>query len=123
MDKYADDKFSFELIDGILHVLAITEFVDFKTIDDAINKRNEYLKDKKYPMFSDIRKVKSITREARERLAAEDAGTGVNAVAILVSTKAQRIIYSFFNSIYGAPAPAKIFSNKEKALAWLQQYK
>lgn len=68
----------------------------------------EITQNKPYPMFSDI------TREARERMARKDAGKGVIAIAILINSSVQRMIYIFFNSIYKAPAPAQLLLIKKK---------
>ncbi len=109
--------------DDIIHVTFISEHYTEEMIDEAIKQRLEMTKDRIYPMFADISRVKSFTREARQRLAQKDAGLGTKAVAILTNSKAQEVLYNFFNTIYKAPAPAKMFTNKEKALEWLQQFK
>jgi len=123
MTENSEDRFSFKIEDGIVHAVFYKEFVDYDYVDAGVKARLELTGEKSYPMFSDFRKVKSSTREARERMAAKDAGIGVSAVAILVNSKIQRVIYNFFNSIYKSPAPARLFTDREKALKWLEQYK
>jgi len=123
MKFYYSKNFKIEIINNIVQITVYCEFADFDIVNEGILSRNELCEGKTYPLFSDIRTLKSSTREARERMAAKDAGIGVSAVAILINSKAQRIIYNFFNSIYKAPAPTRLFTNKEKALKWLEQYK
>lgn len=120
---YVDDRFSIQLKDGIVYFTFNKEYIDFVLVDDAVNKRIELTGGKPYPIFSDFRLVKNGSREARERMAAKDAGIGVTAVAVLINSKVHKTIYNFFHSIYKAPAPAKLFTDKEKALKWLEQFK
>lgn len=123
MNEYLDDNIHIKLEDNIIYVVFLKEFYEFEAVDVAIKKKLEIIGDGTYPMFSDFRKVKSGTREARQRFSDKDAGTGVKAVAIFINSKIQKIIYNFFNSIYKAPAPTRIFTDKEKALKWLEQFK
>lgn len=123
MIHYQDENFSIELINGILHVEWMKETYDYETIDYIIKKRIEMVEGNSYPIFTDLRKLKGGSRQARERLAGKDAGVGVSAVAVLVSTRVQKTMYNFFNAIYKAPVQAKVFTDKEKALQWLEKYK
>jgi type III secretory pathway component EscU len=121
--EYKEDRFIIKIVNGIVQIEWLVSFIDYDFINDIINKRLEITKDKTYPMFTDMRKVKSGTRQARERLASSDSAFGVAAGAILVSTKVHVIMYRFFNTIYKSPVPAKLFTDKDKALQWLEQYK
>lgn len=123
MNEYLDENFHIKLEDGIVKIIWLKEYYDYPTVDLGIKKRIEISGGHDGPMFSDFRKVKSGSREARERLAGKDAGTNVTAVAVLVSTEVHKVLFSFFNSIYKAPAPTKIFTSEEKALKWLEKYK
>jgi hypothetical protein len=123
LSEYRDERFSVQLIDGYVYIVYLKEYVDYDYVDDMINARLKLIGNQTLPIFSDFRKVKSGTREARERMARSDAGIGVNAVAILIESEIHRIIFKFFNSIYKAPAPSKLFTNKGKALEWLEQFK
>ncbi len=109
--------------DDIIYVTFLCEHYTEEMINSAIKQRIAITKDKSYPMFADIRKIKSFTREARQRLAQKDSGYGTKAAAILIDSKIQEVLYNFFNTIYKAPSPAKMFTNREKAIEWLQQFK
>ena len=123
MNEYLDENFHIKLENNIIKIIWLKEYYDYNTVDLGIKKRIEISGKSAYPLFSDFRKVKSGSREARERLAGKDAGTNVTAVAVLVSTEVHKVLFSFFNSIYKAPAPTKIFTSTEKALEWLEKYK
>ncbi len=121
--EYSDSRFSVKLENGIMHISYKQEFVDYDYVNDLINKRLEISGKKSYPMLSDFRIVKNGSRDARQRFAEKDAGEGVDVVAIVVKSKVQKMMYEFFNMIYKAPAPAKLFTDKEQALKWLEKQK
>ena len=123
MEKFENDDWKVWIEDEIVYVKCLAEHYTCKMIDEGIKERREITKDKSYVMFADIRNVKSITREARQRLSQEDAGTGTIAVAFLSNSKVHEVIYNFFNVIYKAPAPTKGFTDEKKAIEWLQKYK
>lgn len=123
MNEYIDERFSFKLENGIIFCEWLKEHIDYKYVDEGIKIRLDITKDSDVLMLSDITKVKSGTREARQRMSEKDAGKGVKAVAVLVNSKVQKILYNFFNNIYKAPAPTKLFTNKAEAIKWLEKFK
>jgi hypothetical protein len=123
MNEYSDERFSIKIEGDIVHVTFKQNHLDYKLADDGINIRKEMTKGGQYLMFSDARKMKTASREARERMSEKDAGADIIAVAILVESSFQRIMFNFFHSIYKAPKPTKLFTNKEKALVWLNSIK
>ncbi len=123
MKEYKDDGFHMYIDDGIVFIEWLKSDYKYEDVDNAIKMRLELTGNKDYPMFSDIRKVKLGTREARQRLSHKDAGLGVKAVGILMDSKVQQVMFNFFNAVYKSPAPNRIFSNKEAAVKWLQKYK
>ena len=111
------------LEDGIVYTVLNYEMFTEEMVESGIKQRLAITKDKAYPIYADVRKIKNFTREARQRLAQKDAAFGTAAVAILINSKVQEVLYNFFNVIYKAPAPAKMFTDEAKAIEWLQQYK
>ncbi len=116
-EKYAE----IWIEDGIVNVVFTHEHYTKPMIDAAIKYRKEITKDKTYPMLSDIRKIKSSTREARQRLIAKDSIYGTNFVAILINSNFQKIMYNLFKAIFHAPTLAQLFTNKEEAVKWLKE--
>ena len=116
------ENIKFWVEDNIMHVEFLAETISYQDVDEAVKKRLEFSKGNEYLMFGDLRKTKKITREARERFSGKDAGKGIKAVAILINSKTQAVIYNFFSKIYKPPAPAKIFYDKKKALMWLRKF-
>jgi len=107
----------------ILNVVFHKETLSFEDADSAIKRRIEMVKGQSFLFFSDARKIKNVSREARTRMAQKDSTTGVIAAAILINSKTHRIMYNFFMKIYKPDANSKIFTDKDKALEWLYQQK
>jgi hypothetical protein len=123
MKEFVDDRFSIRLDDGIVYVEWFSTYITYDIVNDGIKIRKDISSGDMYPMLSDIRKVKSGSREARQRLSDKDAGEGISAVAVLIQSKTHRILYNFFTSIYKDPSPTRLFTDEAEALKWLQQFK
>lgn len=111
------------IADEIVHVEFTCEHYTEAMVDEAIKQRLEITKDGIYPMLSNLQNFKSATKGAKQRIIQNDAAFGTKAVAVLINSKVQEVIYNFFILFYKAPTPIKMFTNKEKALEWLKQYK
>ena len=123
MESYIDEDFSIKIEDGIVFIEFFREHGDLQFAEKGIMKRIEITQGRKFPIVSDMRIMKTTTREGRQRMAQPDAGAGVTAVAIIVNSKVQQVIYNLFAAIYKAPAPARVFTSKESAVQWIQQFK
>ena len=97
--------------------------VTVEIIDEAIIQRLNLQKGKDYVMISDIRNVKKANRAARERIGKQDSAEGTIAVGVIINSKIQAMMYNFFNTVYKAPRPAKLFTDVNEALKWLEQFK
>lgn len=123
MEKFENEDWKMWIEDDIVYVKFLTSHYTEKMVDEGIKGRLSITKGKEYLMFSDICKVKGSTREARQRMSGRDGGKGIIAVAIISKSKIQEVMYNFFNVIYKAPAPAKMFTDEKKALEWLKMIK
>ncbi len=123
MDIYQDDFFKMWLEDDIIQTDFYCETLTVDIAEKGIQERLKFLTNKPYPMLSDCRKIKMVSSEARDKMSQKDAGQGLSSVAIIVNSKVHEVIYNFFAAINKTPAPTKLFTNKEKALAWLKAQK
>ena len=125
MEKYESERIRVYIKDKIAFVEIIAEKIDNKIAHEGIEARLNLSNGNCYPLISDIRNVKNTTREARQILANKKAQIGVTACAVITSSMVQQIMFNFFLAIYGtiAPIQTKLFLEKEKALAWIEQYK
>jgi len=75
---------------------------------------------KKVPVLADIRKLKSMTREARKHYST--AISLVSAIALLASSPATQVIANFFLGLNRPNVPTQMFTDEEKAVAWLRRH-
>jgi hypothetical protein len=71
------------------------------------------------PLLADIRKVKSLTREARKYL---DDASWFSALALLAGSPATQMMVNFFIGMSRPKVPTHMFTDEEKALAWLRRH-
>ena len=66
--------------------------------------------------------VISMDKEARDFLSSKEGIKGLKAGAIVLDSPFSSFLGNFFIKISKPKIPAKIFSNKEDALKWLEKY-
>jgi hypothetical protein len=123
MGSCIDEEFSIKIEDGIVYIEFFIEHGTYEFVDRGIKKRIELTNGKAYPMVSDVRSMKTSTREGRQRMSEPDSGEGVIAGAVIINSKVQKVIYNLFQAIYKAPTQVKLFNNKEEAVEWVKQFK
>jgi hypothetical protein len=109
------------LNNGIMYAVFNCKHVTEQMIDDVIRLKISICGKDEYPQLADARKVRLVTKAARERMVQKDAGENISKVAVWVNNEAQRIIIEFFDAIYHPLKPTKVFTNKEKAIDWLKK--
>jgi len=114
----------FELVDDIL---ILTYNADLEiTLDiarEVVRSRLEFTGSRAYPLLILDDGVKSMSKEARDYFSS-DAGTeGVKAGAMLLKSVFSTFLVNFFLKVTQPKIPAKIFTEKAKAIEWLEQYK
>jgi hypothetical protein len=67
--------------------------------------------------------VVSMDKQARDYLASEDGVRGFKAAAIILDSPFSSFLVNFFVSVTKPKIPVKMFSKKEAALKWLQQFR
>ena len=75
------------------------------------------------PILTDISDVKSVTRQAREHFASEEAERNCLASGVVVSSPVSRAIGNFFLGMLKHSFPVKLFDSHEKALEWLKRFR
>ncbi|MGZ4077169.1 MAG: DUF7793 family protein, partial [Bacteroidia bacterium] len=77
---------------------------------------------KVYPLLVNLKQINSITKEARDHFSMQNRSPGVCAIAMLIKSPVSKIIGNFFLGLNKSTVPAKLFTNEEKAIAWLKQF-
>jgi predicted ATPase len=94
----------------------ITEEMARKTVRELMSLTSG----KRIALLADIRQQKSITREARVFYG--NATQAYAALALLAGSPATRVIANFFIGLSHPKVPTQIFTDEEKAVAWLRHY-
>ena len=116
----------FEMADGIVYMtykdgLKIT----LENAKRIVIDRKKFTEGKIYPGIIFMTGLTSINREAREYLASDEAIIGINACAVVSDSVFNKFLANFFLriSFVKPKMPAKLFTDKAKALKWLEKYK
>jgi hypothetical protein len=72
----------------------------------------------KFALIVDTRKIKSITKEARDYFSLNGRESRVVAFAILIDSPLSVIIGNFFMGLNKPRVPVKLFNSESKAIAW-----
>ena len=75
-----------------------------------------------YPILVNLKKINSITKEARDHFSMAGRTPGVNAIALLINSPVSRIVGNFFLGFNKSQVPTKLFTEHGTALAWLKQF-
>jgi hypothetical protein len=74
------------------------------------------------PLLVDLRKIKSISKEARDHFSMRGRTNRVNAIAMLINSPASKVIGNFYILFSKPTTPTKLFTDENQALAWLRQF-
>jgi len=96
--------------------VVVTEDLAQRTIEELLALTSG----KRIPVLADIRLVRSTTREARTFYG--NATTTFSALALLAGSPATQVIANFFIGLNRPNVPTQMFTDEEKALAWLGRY-
>jgi hypothetical protein len=109
--------------DGICYTVvkpnAVVQLEDAKENSASIK---EISGDAIYPILVNLKEINSISKEARDHFSMQGRTPGVNAIAMLIRSPVSTIIGNFFLGINKSAVPTKLFTNEDKAAAWLKQF-
>lgn len=107
---------------GILYfVYKPNTTVDLTAAKQIVSDRINFQHQIDYPIFCDIRGMKSVDKAAREFLAKEGSSY-TKGVAVVVDSPMTKIIGNFYLGLNKPLAPTKMFTEKHEALEYLRQF-
>jgi hypothetical protein len=108
--------------DGIVCVTWIpnTE-IDLDAAKESLAAVDTLCQGNPHPLLFDMRRIKSIDREAREYYFGP-SGSGMDAVALLIDSEVGRFIANVILRINKPTTPLQIFTSETEALKWLQTF-
>jgi len=124
MDKpnFENEYATFWIEAGILYfVYKRNTTIDLNAAKQIVNDRIKFQQLVDYPILCDIRGMKSIDRAARDFLAKEGSSY-TKGVAVVVDTPMTKIISNFYLGLNKPIAPTKMFTERQEALNYLQQF-
>ncbi len=95
------------------------ELEDIRQIQEA---REKMVGNAPYSILNIAGKYSNITTEAREYAVRKEVIRNRVALAIVISSLAQRIIGNFFVKSHQPGTPARIFNSEDEAIKWLKKY-
>lgn len=99
--------------------------IDKQVAMQIVADRLDFFNNQDYPLLIDGRDIKSINWEAREYFTRPEGKKGITACALLAGTRLTNLIGNLFIKITEKKYdfPVRLFTDKQKAFDWLQQYK
>lgn len=114
---------TFQLEEGVLHATYKSVEVTEDIAKEVVKTRKAYCDYKTYPHLLMETSVAKITKEARDYFATDESTEGVAAGAIIVKSAFKMTLLNFFLKVSKPEVPARLFTNKEDAIQWLQDFK
>ncbi len=112
------------LDDGIIQIVFdadVTISIDFAKA--IIQRRLELSNFKDYPLYVDIRGVLSVDEKARKYLSSSEGTKNALGAAIHVNSPISKFLGNLFIKVDKPDKPAKLFTDKAEAIAWLKKIK
>lgn len=120
--RFENDYATFWIEAGILYfVYKPNATINLDAAKQIVNDRINFQQQVDYPIFCDIRGIKSIDKAARDFLA-KDGSSYTKGVAVIVDTPMTKIISNFYLGLNKPLAPTKMFTEQQEALNYLQQF-
>ncbi len=113
------------LQDGVIYVVYKPHLrsIDIEVAKKMVHDRLIVSNGISRPVFIDTCNAKGINEEAKEYMATGDAMKYLNATALLVHNRVSKLVANFYISLSRPKIPTKVFTDKEKALKWLELFK
>lgn len=94
--------------------------IEIEEMKESVAVRNQLIGNKRAPVLNDMRRIRSVTREARSFPSQPENANYVLAMAILQNSAVTQIIGNLFVNFSKPPYPTKLFASEEDAIRWLR---
>ncbi len=110
-----NDIFNFKYREGVVIDLEAAKFIS--------SERKKLFEGKRYAILVDGRDLKSILPPASKYFSSKENTELFTASAFLVGSALSRFFGNYYLKFFPPNIPTALFTNKEKAIEWLLQYK
>jgi hypothetical protein len=113
---------TYEIRDGILYSVFIKNvLIDMPAAEIIVNERLELCNGKNYPTLFEYDNFEYADKEVRNYMNTEGI-RGMSAGAIVTKSLTVKTFFNFYVAVSKPAIPAKVFTDREKAIAWLSQF-
>ena len=109
--------------DGICRIIHVpgaeVSLEDARETMSAYKKLNQ---GKRLPLLIDTKTMRSLSRDARQYYASEEAAACASAAAIIVGTPVSKVLGNFYIGLSNPHLPSRLFSSEDQALEWLRGF-
>jgi hypothetical protein len=109
-----------DIMNIVFHPETVISIEDAKKV---VQERIKLCNNKDYPIYADVGGVISIDAATRKYFKGPEARKNAKATAMYVNTPISRFLGNLFMKVDRPIMPTKMFTNREKALKWLNQFK
>ena len=123
MNRFRNEYIEFWLEGDFLFAIYSDKKLTLEAAKEIVHARHFMTEGKDYFVLIDYSAGITADKDVRDFLAGPEAIHGIKAGAIVVKNQFQKILANMFLNFSRPPIPARIFSDRETALAWLKEYK
>lgn len=117
--NFITKEYTINIEDNLYECIYHTDVLNIDVARNMVEYRHSIMPTNKIIVFADLRKVRTISKEARDYLSQGKAVENVIAAALLANSISARLIFNFFLNFNKPPLPIKLFQTREEALKWL----
>jgi len=115
---------SMEIRDDILYFTYLSGgTIHLDIAKEIVNQRLEYTNKVPYPLLVTYEGLRAMDKQARDYFAAKEGVEGVLADSLVVNSIYTQFFGNMFLKITQTSIPSKLFTDKQEALKWLEQFK
>jgi hypothetical protein len=108
--------------DGIVHIINSPGYkVKLEDAKQNVHAAKKF-GDKKRPLYVDITRIESVSKDAREYYASIEAAKRISVCAMVVGSPISKVVGNFFLGLNKPHYPVRLFTSEEEALDWLRNY-
>lgn len=112
------------LEDGIIrsHVKE-GSYISFQDTKEGFELMKSMVPDGKLYIMSELSGIKGTDKESRKFASDKEFGDKVAAIAFITGSGAAKVVANFVLRLYRTPYTTKMFTDRDKAIAWLKEQK
>lgn len=111
--------------DAITYLSILSKNIDLKIAKEIVEQRLAFTGEEDALLFVDNSNIKSISKDAREYFGSKESNLKLKAMVVYASSTLSVFLANFVIRINltNYTIPIKLFTNKEKAIEWLNSFK